>query len=216
MYAKGEARQTNRMCNGNGRWICSCGDHIQMNFTACRGGPVCSLRHTSDCDKCILRGRSAEVISPCKQCKHVAVPVSPSKSFAPPNFSSVSPYWTEVFGEQVIKFGGQDGRETSLSFFNWPLYKLGQVRKPCLHPCWSLANPCNSSRSLIFLFKTQESTKIFYPDSPESDNSSALTLSYNSWIQHLSGTGTQSAVKVSSRQPAVTHRGVLPYSCWSL
>lgn len=122
MYAKGEARQTNRMCNGNGRWICSCGDHIQMNFMACCGGvpqkPVCSLRHTSGCDKCVLRGRSTSVISPCEQCKHVAVPASPSESFAPPNFSSASLYWTEVFGGQVIKFGGQDDRETFLSFFN--------------------------------------------------------------------------------------------------
>lgn len=37
MYAKGEASQTNE-CNGNRRWICSCGDHIQMNFTMCHGG----------------------------------------------------------------------------------------------------------------------------------------------------------------------------------
>lgn len=65
MYAKGEARQTSRICNGNGWWICSCGDHIQLNFMVCRGGgvvpqrPMCSLRHTSDCDKCVVRGASA-------------------------------------------------------------------------------------------------------------------------------------------------------------
>ena len=38
MYAKGEARLGNRKRDGNRRWICSCGDHIQMNFTACHGG----------------------------------------------------------------------------------------------------------------------------------------------------------------------------------
>lgn len=167
MYAKGEARQTNRMCNGNSRWICSCGDHIQMNFMACWGGvpqgTICCLRHTSDCDKCILRGRSAKVISPCKQCKHVAVPDSPSKSLAPPDFSSISPHWTEVLAGRVIKFGGQGDRETFLAFLT-DLVQTWASEETLVHPCWSWAKQQVSDLPL----QNSGVHKGFYPDSPKS------------------------------------------------
>lgn len=126
-------------------------------------GTICSLRHTSDCDKCVLRGRSAKVISPCKQCKHVAVPDSSSKSLAPPNFSSISPHWTEVLAGRVIKFGGQGDREAFLAFLT-DLVQTWVCEETLIHPCWSWAKQQASHLPL----QSSRDHKGFYPDSPNS------------------------------------------------
>lgn len=75
----------------------------------------------------------------------------------------------EVFGEQVIKFGGQE----VFALFNWPLYKLGQLKKPWLIPAYRgqtiLAVDLWSSK-----LRSPQRILLRFPREP--DNSIVLTL----------------------------------------